>query len=497
VRKIGEELGVRYVLEGSVRKLGDALRVNAQLVATETGAHLWADRFDLILSDLGAGQDAIVARIGQTLNVALTDIESARSKRESTNPDAFDLILRAQSLELHPMGPEQHATRMDLLEQALRLDPDSIYAMTQLAHELVMWDSVRVPDEADFDRAAKLIADAAQIDHNHALVLDSAAYLYYSRHQFGAAIPAYQRLLDEYPNAYWAYHMLGYCLLLSGRAEQSIPMFEMAIRRDPRGGWIWDQYAGLGLALLVLDRNEASIAWQQRALATVPVSYATMRAQYHLRLAAAYARLGRPDEAHRTVADANRIWPYDTVRSHAPPDSSDNMVAEQVQQYQSALRLAGHRDHAEESADFGVAVDGNLRTDMAGATPTSVPGATTILTVELQQLLGERKPVVIDPLLYSWGRSIAGAVGLENAGRGGSTSDAMQDRLHKKMQTLTNGDPTKPIVAIGWNSERFDGRNLALRLVALGYTHVYWYRGGREAWEVNGLPETQVDMQHW
>ena len=67
VRKIGEELGVRYVLEGSVRKLGDALRVNAQLIATETGAHLWADRFDLILSDLGAGQDAIVARIGPDL----------------------------------------------------------------------------------------------------------------------------------------------------------------------------------------------------------------------------------------------------------------------------------------------------------------------------------------------------------------------------------------------------------------------------------------------
>jgi adenylate cyclase len=498
VRKIGEELGVRYVLEGSVRKLGDALRVNAQLIATENGAHLWAERFDLKLNNLVAGQDEIVSRIGQTLNVALSDIESARSKREHpTNADAFDLILRAQSLELHPMGPEQHADRIGLLEQALRLDPSSIYAMTQLAHELVMWDNVRVPDAGDFDRAAKLIADAAAINQNHALVLDSAAYLYYSKHQFDAAITAYRRLLDEYPNAYWAYHMIGYCLLLSGQAEQSIPMFEMAIRRDPRGGWIWDQYAGLGLALLVLDKNEESIIWQQRALAAVPVSYASMRAQYQLRLAAAYARLKRLDEAHRAVVEASRIWPYDTVRSHAPPDPSSNVVAEQVERYQAALRLAGHRDHAAEGSNFGVTADGNLRTDMAGLTPTGVPGATTILTAELQQLIGERKPVVIDPLLYSWGRSIAGAVGLENAGHGGSTSDAMQDRLRKKMQTLTNGDPAKPIVAIGWNSERFDGRNLALRLIALGFTHVYWYRGGREAWEVNGLPETQVDVQHW
>ena len=119
VRKIGEELGVRYVLEGSVRKLGDALRVNAQLVATETGAHLWADRFDQKLNDLSAGQEEIVDRIGQTLDVALTDLESARSKRERpTNPDAFDLILRARSLVLHPMGPEEHAERRVLLEQA-------------------------------------------------------------------------------------------------------------------------------------------------------------------------------------------------------------------------------------------------------------------------------------------------------------------------------------------------------------------------------------------
>ena len=106
VRKIGEELGVRYALEGSVRKLGDLLRVNAQLIATETGAHLWADRFDQQLNDLSAGQDAIVRRIGQTLNVALVDVESARGKRERpTNPDAFDLILRARSLYLHPVGP--------------------------------------------------------------------------------------------------------------------------------------------------------------------------------------------------------------------------------------------------------------------------------------------------------------------------------------------------------------------------------------------------------
>ena len=80
---------------------------------------------------------------------------------------------------------------------------------------------------------------------------------------------------------------------------------------------------------------------------------------------------------------------------------------------------------------------------------------------------------------------------------GATCSDEQQERLHRKMNALTKGDLTAPIVAVGWNSERFDGRNLALRLVALGYTQVYWYRGGREAWEVQGLPESDVDKQEW
>ena len=88
-------------------------------------------------------------------------------------------------------------------------------------------------------------------------------------------------------------------------------------------------------------------------------------------------------------------------------------------------------------------------------------------------------------------------MGLKYSGLGGSLTDAAQERLRRKMQQLTRGDMSLPIVAVGWNSERFDGYNLALRLAALGYTEGYWYRGGREAWEVNGLPETALDVQDW
>ena len=373
--------------------------------------------------------------------------------------------------------------------------PRLFSAMTGLVKALIQtWGA---GDE--LERAAKLLADAAAVDPNQQSVLEATAFLLFAQGRYTESISAYQRLLSEYPNNDGAYNQIGICMIATGRAEEAIPMAEMAMRLNPRSGFNWSRYETMGLALLLLGRDEESIVWNQRALAANPNGDADVRAQFNLRLAAAHARLGQLDEAHRAIAEANRIWPYDTVRRHWPDAHSSRVFAEQIERFQAALRLAGERDHAEEDADFDVAPDDKLHADMelAGLTPTTVPGVTTIHTAELERLLAEGQPIVIDPLLYSWGWSVPGAVGLKRAGGGGSISDAMQDRLRRKMQPLTKGDLSKPIVAVGWNSERFDGRNLALRLVALGYTHVYWYRGGREAWKVNGLRETAVDVQDW
>ena len=206
MRKIGEALGLRYVLEGSVRNLDDSLRVNAQLISTETGAHLWADRFDQKLNDLSSGQEAIVTRVGRTLNVALTDVESARSKRERpTTPDAFDLLLRARSLQLHPMGPQEHAQRRALLEQALQSDPNSVIALTSLAYELMQAQRLYGQGEGDLDRAARLLAQAASISPDSVFVLNATAYLAYAKNHYSEALSGYLRLLDEYPNSAGTY----------------------------------------------------------------------------------------------------------------------------------------------------------------------------------------------------------------------------------------------------------------------------------------------------
>jgi Tfp pilus assembly protein PilF len=394
------------------------------------------------------------------------------------------------------MGPREHEDRRALFEEALRLDPSSILALTGLATELTRLTAI-AGIENEFEHAEALIARATVINPSHLRVLEATAYLLFHQGRNTAALHAYKRLLDEYPNHGPAYNQLGYCLVRAGRAEEAIPMIEMAIRLDPRSKFNYSRYENMSTALLMIGRDEESIAWSQRALAANPTVFPHLRAQHYIRMVAAHARLGQFNEARHALAEANRIWPFDTIRTHWPEDPDSTAHAKQIKRYQSALYLAGHRDHAEEEADFGVAPDTGLRRELAGLTPLVAPGVTTIRTTDLQRLLVECKPIVIDSMMYSWGRSIPGAIGLKHAGWGSQSFDAVQDRLRLKMRILTRANLSAPVVAVGFNSERFDGRNLALRLVALGYAQVYWYRGGREAWEVNGLPETEIDVQGW
>ena len=127
----------------------------------------------------------------------------------------------------------------------------------------------------------------------------------------------------------------------------------------------------------------------------------------------------------------------------------------------------------------------------------TVPGVTTVTTAALAAMLAEQKPIVLDTVANSWGKSLPGAIGLRGVGLGGTFSDRAQERLRRKLEQLTGGDLARPIVVVGWNAERFDGHNLALRLATLGYRQVFWYRGGREAWEVAELHESELAVQDW
>jgi adenylate cyclase len=496
-REIGDALGVRYVLEGSVHEAGSMTRIDVELIETDTEAHLWSDRFDLPPPGGDIGRDGLVRQIGQATNIALTDVASARAKREHPNdPEAFDLILQARSLWFHTPDTRSVGQRQKLFERAVTLDPHSIDALLGLAFTLIE----KGHKGPDLDRAEEMIGRARQIEPNEQGVLTANAHLLLARGHCAEALVAFQYLREQFPHAPpWTFAPAGYCMILLGRAEEAVSALQQNIRADPHAPYMADRYALLGFATLLLGRDEEAIAWDQRALAANPNSRPVWRAENMLHEAAANARLGHLEEAHRLVNQANQVWPWYTVRNHAPGAMTSPVYAAQLERYREAIALAGLRDHADEGADFGTKSDDRLHEDdnLAGPTPTTAPGVATILTEDLARLLAGHTPIIVDTMESFSGRSLPGAVGLAESGWGAGVADPMQDRLRRKMAELTGGDRTRAIVVVGWSSERFGGRNLALRLVALGYSQVYWYRGGREAWEVADLPEAPMVPTVW
>ena len=501
VRRVGQELGVRFVIGGSARRLGETLRVNVQLISTETGRHLWAGRFDQDIKDLCVGQEEIANRLSAELGVQVVEAETARRTLDRPrDPDAFDFFLRARSAFRN-----QSSESVSLYEQALQLDPSSARIMILLARELINRYLNTGPEHGSpdlIDRAQALISVAATIEPNTEHVVFAQGFLLRAQARHAEAIAVLQQLVERAPNNSNAFRQLAICMIAKGRAGEAVPHLRRSIRLDPLtpNHRFTCHYLGLSQAMLGHDAEAAG--WHQQALAATAGDTAQWRAQCYMFMASAYGLLGQPSDARHALAEANRLWPYATVRSFrpihpVPVGLPDPAIVAQMRRMQEGLRLAGLRDHADEDSDFGLPETGELRADLTGRTPTSVPGATTIHTCELVDLITRQSPILIDVALGSWGQSIPGAVGLQGTGLGVRFTDVRQTCFSHKIQDLTSGDWAAPIAVFGVNSERFTGYNLALRLVALGYTQVHWYRGGFEAWQVNGLPEDDVELLDW
>jgi PQQ-dependent catabolism-associated CXXCW motif protein len=166
----------------------------------------------------------------------------------------------------------------------------------------------------------------------------------------------------------------------------------------------------------------------------------------------------------------------------------------QRRHFVDGLRHAGLRDHLDEDADSMVPSDATLRPfeTLTSPSPMTVPGGKTIRTSDLEKLLAERKPLVLTTA--SANPSLPGAIFVDQF-NSGSLDDFWQARLERMMHELTGGDLDRPIVTFAYTINRWHSRNLALRLIALGYKEVYWYRGGWEAWNAHDLPLTPVAMQ--
>jgi adenylate cyclase len=318
-KQIGKELGVRYLLEGSVQRDQNRVRVNVQLVDAESGAHLWAERFEEDVADLFKLQDEVVARLANTLGYELVKAEATKGAR-STNPDANDLVMRGRALfneaTIQPSKRKNDASRA-FYEQALAIDPNNAAAIADLAfnyfHEYIFGYG---NPGTDYD--AKILGQA---DRAIALAPDydvpyeaKSTYLAMSR-RYDEAIRAANAGLAVNPNKSGFHVSRASAEISLGHFDEAKSDVQQAIRLSPRDPLITILTTQLGDIEIGGGRPEAAIAEYKKALDAGDHNY-----WIYANLAAAYALLGKMDEAKPFVAETLRVNPSFTIkwfREHA------------------------------------------------------------------------------------------------------------------------------------------------------------------------------------
>jgi TolB-like protein/class 3 adenylate cyclase/Tfp pilus assembly protein PilF len=339
-KQIGRDLGVRYVLEGSVRRSGSQIRINAQLIDAETDAHLWAERFDGNTADLFTLQDEVTSRIAAALN---TELVGAEATRRIVHPDALDYIFRGRATRAKPPSRESYVEAIGLYERALALDPQSVEAHSWLAIALTgrVIDGISDTAEADMVRAEGLaehaVAAAPRSGHAHY----AKGQVLRAQRRFAEAIPEYETVLAFDPNWVMALFCVGQCKLFAGSIDETIPLTERAMRlspREPHGGNFYQQ---IGLVHLLQSHTDEAIQWLERTRSDRPAHPPT-RAQ----LAAAYALNGEAERAAAELAEARKLSGDDRFSSLARLRTVGNWGVPKIRAlleatYFAGLRLAG------------------------------------------------------------------------------------------------------------------------------------------------------------
>lgn len=341
-RQIGRDLGVKYLVEGSIQKSSGRIRINTQLIDTLTGTHIWAERYDRDVADMLAVQEDIVCRIALSLDVALHEVESQRALQErAANPNATDLVMQAWSIWNRKVTPSNIARALRLFEDALRLDPHSIAAMVGAARMNV----AQVLNHSSEDRqrsirvAEETIAQALDLDPRNALAHLTRGLILRAQGKLEASLAAFRRAIELNPNEVRAYVAIGDSEYLLGRAEEAISALQHALRLDPREHRN-NILPMLGWSHLLLRRDEVAIEWFLRSIHSNPEARRS-----HLWLACAYALTGARDAALTELRTFNELMPGFTLSQNSAVDASKNPVyIQQRERLYAALRELGVPD---------------------------------------------------------------------------------------------------------------------------------------------------------
>jgi adenylate cyclase len=274
VKQVGRDLGVRYVLEGSEEASGDRVRVNVQLIDAETGAHLWADRFDTSRADLLAMQDEIVQRLSGPLELRLVDVDAARVARAPAgNRDAQDLALQCfAGIFTSPSIYDEHNPALAFCERALQIDNRNVIALTFMSlKSLIPVLSAQSTDaKADIRQADELVSRALVVDRNFYWARFVKGYVLVAQKRFEEAIAALEETLALGPSFVAGYAALCQPNNFLGRPEKCIEDVDKAIRLSPRDPLLADFYGLKAWGLLMLQQDDQAIEWLRRSLAMAP-----------------------------------------------------------------------------------------------------------------------------------------------------------------------------------------------------------------------------------
>lgn len=339
VKQIGRDLGVRYALEGSVRRIGDHVVLNAQLISTETGAHIWADRFVGERDRLGELQADFVARLARSLDVQLTQAEGLRVLREqSNNPSAADLAMIGFSIYNRPRTKQTMNESRRIFERSLEVDPRLVQGHLGLARTVVAIVVSRWSDNvaADISVAERNVEAVLEVNPSNAVGrLVKGDVLRAKRELEGAEIE-YQAAIDNDRNLAVAYATAGLTKILGGKAADARPLVANAMRLSPRDPQtnLWKYW--MCHSYIHQAQWKEGVAWCERSVADTPFW------QAYIDLAAANAWLGNQGKAQNAVDQILKLMPGYTVQKWAKADWSRNPTF--LKEYQlivEGLRMAG------------------------------------------------------------------------------------------------------------------------------------------------------------
>jgi adenylate cyclase len=302
IKQVGKELGVRYVLEGSIQKVGNNVRINAQLIDAVTDHHLWAERYDFALDDVFKVQDEITSTVVNSLQVILTEDEQNRSSLHHTSViEAYDLFLRGRT---YLRGTKQsHIKARELFDQAIKLDPE--FAAAYAEKSFTYFSSFIMPMSRDprVVKGALIAAErAVELDDKLPLAYARLSWAYFATRQHAKAVVAARKAVELGPNDAEANVQLGNILNWSGKPEEGKQYIERAIRLNPHHPYYYLFY--LGQSYYLMSDNEKAIELMKRVVTRAPYFLPVRR-----HLAVLYSEEGMSKEAKAETREVLRIFP--------------------------------------------------------------------------------------------------------------------------------------------------------------------------------------------